>query len=458
MEKNSRKQIMFYGVGTIGRDMAYSIVSMYLMYFLTDVMDLSVGAIAKITVIFMILRIFDAVNDPIMGVMVDRTRSKYGKFKPWLFFGAFASAVATTLLFVDYPVSENVYLVLFGLIYLFWDISYSAHDIPYWGMLPTLTRDQKLREKAGAFARICANIGAFSMAVGIVPITNALTKVFEPTHGLKAENMAYFVLALIISVLMVVFLLITVFFVKQNPSIKADNKQHSVKEMLKAVLANDQLLWIIVSMALFQIAYITTISMGLHYFEYILHDKDAYSGFAVILGIMQILALILLPQFTKRFTRKTVFTFGIILVSLGYIGLYFSLSIIPVYVSGLALFFGEGLIQLLMLMFITDCVEYGEWKLHQRNESITLSLQSFINKLGGSIATGITGFALILSGIKDEGHTADMVLPESGVLTFKTAMFVIPLLVIMLSYFLYRKKYIIDEKFYAKMVEEIENR
>ncbi len=458
MEKNARGQIFFYGIGTIGRDMVYSMVSMYLMYFLTEVIDLSVAATAKITVIFMALRIFDAVNDPLMGIVVDRTRTRYGKFKPWMFFGALTSAVGTVLLFTDYRVDENLYLVLFAAIFIFWDLSYSAHDIPYWGMLPTLTRDQKLREKAGSFARICASAGIFSVAVGIVPVTNALSEALKPKYGADAYSRAYFVLAIIVSAIMALFLMATIFLVKEDPDIKRDSRQHTVKEMLKALAANDQLMWIVLSMALFQVAYMTTVNMGLHYFEYILRDKEAYSGFAVILGIMQVASLLLLPRFTKRFSRKNVFRTGLAFVASGYMGLLFAKGTAAVYVSGAALFFGQGLIQLLMLMFITDCVEYGEWKLGQRNESLTLSLQSFINKIGGSIATGIMGFALILSGVKGENGGAEKALSSSNIFVFKTAMFIIPLVVILLSYLIYGKKYVIDEKFFSKMVEDIKNR
>ncbi|HSN65407.1 MAG TPA: MFS transporter, partial [Fusibacter sp.] len=165
-----------FGLGTIGRDMLYTLESMYLIYYLTDVLDLPTSTLWWITAVLFVARIFDAFNDPIMGVIVDNTHGKYGKFKPWIAIGALGTGIVTILMFTDFGLTGSTYVMLFAIIYVLWDISFTANDIGYWSMLPSLSLDQKEREKIGAFARICANIGLFFVVVGIVPITNALAE------------------------------------------------------------------------------------------------------------------------------------------------------------------------------------------------------------------------------------------------------------------------------------------
>jgi len=115
-------------------------------------------------------------------VIVDNTKTKYGKFKPWIAFGAFVSGIITILLFTDFGLTGTAFIVVFGILYLLWGITYTTNDIPYWSMLPALSMDQKEREKIGSFAKICANVGLFTVVAGIVPPhCNARQQAWE--HG-----------------------------------------------------------------------------------------------------------------------------------------------------------------------------------------------------------------------------------------------------------------------------------
>ena len=118
-------------------------------------------------------------------------------------------------------------------------------------------------------------------------------------------------------------------------------------------------------------------------------------------------------------------------------------------------FIGQSFIQTLMLMFLADTVEYGQWKLGKRNESITFSLQPLINKLGGAISTGVVSITLLMSGVKVDGGTAEAI-DASGKLMIKGAMFVLPLAFILLGYVIYLKKYKIDEAFYSRILKDLE--
>ncbi|HCA70147.1 MAG TPA: sugar transporter, partial [Lachnospiraceae bacterium] len=156
--KRNHNRYMF-GLGTVGRDMLYTMVSMYLLFFLTDILNLPDSTMWLMTGAMTILRVFDAVNDPIMGVLVDNTHTRFGKFKPWIVIGGIIGGILTVLLFCDFGLHGAGYVTIFVILYLLWDFTYGANDIAYWSMLPSLTLDQKEREKTGSFARICANIG-----------------------------------------------------------------------------------------------------------------------------------------------------------------------------------------------------------------------------------------------------------------------------------------------------------
>ena len=169
---------------------------MYLLFYMTDVICVPTRILWHITFIIFAARIFDACNDPVMGLIVDNTKTKFGKFKPWIAFGAFTSGILTILLFSDFKVSGSAYTVFFAVVYLLWGITFTTNDISYWSMLPALSVDQKEREKIGAVARLCANIGLFSVVASIVPLTAFLS---NKTGSLTK---AYFVFAVITAISM----------------------------------------------------------------------------------------------------------------------------------------------------------------------------------------------------------------------------------------------------------------
>ena len=443
MDTHAKSNRYMFGLGTIGRDMLYSMVSMYLIYYLTEILNLPDSTMWWMTGALTILRIFDAINDPIMGFLVDNTHSRFGKFKPWIAIGGVIGGIFTILLFTDLGLTGAGYVISFVIIYLLWDITYGANDIAYWSMLPSLTIDQKEREKTGSFARICANIGLYVVVVGIIPITEALGN----------NKRAWFLFAVCIIVIMLAFLCFTLFGVKENRTLNKKEESTSLKEMFKVLFKNDQLLFTAISMALFMIGYCTTTTFGVYFFKFAYKDEGMYSVFAGILGISQLLALIVFPLFSKKYNRKQLYIFATVLVILGYIVFFAApMNMIPIGIAGVLLFTGQAFIQLLMLMFLTDTVEYGQWKLGHRNESITFSVQPFINKIGGAIASGIVGATLIISGINSA--TPETV-TDTGLLIMKLAMLIFPPISIVAGYLVYRLKFKIDKEMFDKIVSEL---
>ena len=450
MNKLDRRNKYCFGLGTIGRDMFYSMESMYLLYFLTEIRQLDDKMLALVGGVLTALRILDAFNDPITGVIIDNTRSRWGKFKPWMLVGALVSSVCMLLMFGDLPVTGTAYVVIFAISYILWDIFYGVNDIAYWTQLPALSLDPRSRESMGAFARICANVGMYIVVVGIIPITGAMT------NAMGDARKAWFALAVIVSLLMIGFQLITVFGVKENRTFK-EEESTSLKELGKIIFKNDQLFWTAVSMALFMIGYCTTTSFGTYYFKYAYGDEGMYSVFAAVLGVSQLAALVVFPRMAARFSRKKLYAAATGLVMAGYLIFFFSpMNMIPIAVAGVLLFVGQAFIQTLMLMFLADTIEYGQWKLGKRNDSVTFSVQPLINKLGSAIATGVVTVTLIVSGINEAASAAEVT--SQGLLIMKIAMMVMPMAAIVAGYLVYRKKYRIDGEFYEKIVGELKAR
>ena len=438
-----------FGLGTLGRDMVAALVSLYLMFYLTDVLDVSGAQLAAITVILVVMRIFDAVNDPFMGVIVDNTHTRYGKFKPWIFWGALLWGAATLALFFDFGVDGWGYVVLFTVVYLVYEVAYTINDIAYWSMLPSLTRDQKERERIGVIARICANVGLFAMVVALVPVTKGLEA------ALGSAQTAWFILAAALVVVMLAFQSLTLIFTRER--VATTPEATPLRELFSVIARNDQLLWVTLAMVAYMIGYGTTTSFGLYYFKYIFGDEGAFPLFAAILGVSQISALALFPLVSKRLPRARIHLIATALCVAGYsFFLIAGTSLVLVGVAGVLLFTGQGAIQLLMVMFIADSVEYGEWKLGRRNESVTFSLQPFIYKFSNAIASGIVGATLIWTGIDRATGPADVT--ASGAAIFRGSMMVVPMALVIVSYLILRARYRLDETTYARIIDELKGR
>ncbi|MCL2203102.1 MAG: glycoside-pentoside-hexuronide (GPH):cation symporter [Defluviitaleaceae bacterium] len=442
-----------FGLGTVGRDMVYALFSMYLIFFLTDALALPASTMFWLGGIIVGARIFDALTDPLMGVIVDNTRTRWGKFKPWIAVGTLLSPIMTVLLFTDFGGFDTPgYIARFAVIYVLWGIAFTTHDIAYWSMLPAISVNQKEREKIGSIARICASVGMFVVVVGIVPITGMLGERF----GSLARG--YTVFAIGVSVLMMLSMCITLFGVKEPKLITAKPQHTPLRELLKIIYKNDQLLYTAIAMVLFMVGYITTTTFGIYFFEYDYGDVGMYAVFAGILGVSQITALAVFPFFAKHFSRRTLFTFAFAIVTAGYIIFFFApvTTMVFIGIAGVLLFAGQGFIQILMLMFLADSVDYGHWKLGKRNESISFSLQPLINKMGAAIGSGIVINTLIFSGIQD-APSAYYVTGES-LLIMRTAMLVLPMTLIAASFILWRVKYKITEAFHAEILQDLRAR
>ena len=457
-----RNRICF-GLGTVGRDALYSLVSMYLLVHLTDVVGFSDGGLAAIGIMLTLFGIFDAVIDPFVGAIVDNTKTRWGKFKPWIFIGMIGTGVLSVLMFHNFEMGETAHIVLLGATYLLFSIFFSLNDIAYWSLMPAISKDQGVRERVGAFARICANVGMFAMVLIYLNVPGMFS--FLSMN----DRDVYFIFAILVALIMWAFQSVTLFGVKEDRSGLEREERTTLKGLFRALLGNDQLLVTAVSMALFMIGYCTTTAFGTYYFKYAYGDEGMYMVFAAVLAIAQLTALSVFPLFRKKFTRKQLYTGSMISVTASYIIFFLSFELLPlIVIAGLGLFFAQAFIQLLMLLFLADAVEYGEWKLGKRNEAASFAVQPFINQFGGAASKGIVSFTLIISGINmianaasaDPANAAEIIAatPDSAIWIMKLSMMILPLICILIGFVLYSRKFRIDEKMYAEIISDLEIR
>ena len=402
---------------------------MFLIYFLTEILDLPNATMWWVSAILFGARIFDAFTDIAMGGIVDNTTSRWGPYKPWIVFGALASAIITVLLFADFGLRGTGFVVAFAVIYLLWGLAWTTNDISYWSLLPALSLDPKEREKTGALAKIFATIGLFTVVVAILPVTNAL--------GGDATAWTTFVIAVVL--VMLLFQTVTVVGVRQ-PRIVVEDQHTSVREIVSAVVKNDQLLWTALTMGLFYTGYTITTGFGTYFFKYAYGDEDMYSMFALVLGVSQLIGFALFPIMRRRFTRRQIYTIATAAITVGYLIFFVApMNMAPIGVAGVLLFVGSASMVLLFMMFMTDCIEYGQWKLGRRSTAVTYALQPFVVKVSNAFAQGIVGVTIILTGINEAASPADVT--AGGLLGMKIMMMFVPLALILLGYVIYLRKY-----------------
>ena len=228
LEKLSWRSKISFGIGAFGKDLVYALVGNLFMFYLTDVRFV---APVFVGTLFMVARIWDAFNDPFMGMIVDNTRSKWGKFRPWIMIGTVLNAIVLALMFWNVDFEGNVFLAFCSVLYILWGMTYTIDDIPYWSMVPALTDDENERSQVSAIPRLFASfawliVGSFGL------------KIIDTTGGGdRRVGFAYF--AMMVSIIFIVCSAITVINCKEKIVTKSSEKT-TVKGMIHVLVANDQ--------------------------------------------------------------------------------------------------------------------------------------------------------------------------------------------------------------------------
>ena len=479
--KIRKRNLWMFPLGTVGRDMMYNLVANFLLTYILFTKGLSAAQLGAITAIMVAARVFDALNDPIMGNIIEQTRSRWGKFKPWLIVGIVLSCVVVTMVFSTKLVGWD-FVILFGVFYFGYSIAYTMHDISYWGMVPALGSDANERNQFTSRATLFAGVGG-TLAGIVIPL---LTTGGNAIGGSASE--AYKIVAIGICVLAPAFLCFTIFGAKERRDQVSETKSNAgLKKVVNTIARNDQLRWIAVIFLIQQVGNgITVGGLGSTYiyFEYG-YEGGLYSLFSIVGMSATAFLMIFYPAISRKINRKPLMNRMAVISLVGFALMLLS-KVIPA--AGFALVtvgymlsnFGLYSYYLIMMISIINTVEYNEYKTGDRDEAIIASVRPFVTKMASAIIVVITTVSYILSGVT--GYTnrisdlesaaamgtiteAEKLASIQGVvgevtegqkLILLLCMTILPCVLMLVSNYLYQKKYNLDEEEYARICKELE--
>lgn len=442
-----------FGIGAFGKDAVYAIVGTYLMMYLTDFRSV---APAFVGTLFMVARIWDAFNDPFMGMVVDNTRSRWGKFRPWILIGTILNAVVLVFLFMDNGLTGNKYLVWCAVFYILWGMTYTIMDIPYWSLVPALTDDEDERSQISAIPRIFASCAWL--------IINSFGLVMVTKLGNGNDVKGFSILAIIIAIVFIIASILTCLTCKEQV-VTAKQEKTSVKGMMNVLFKNDQVKVILGIALFFNIAYQLSNSFALYYFKYVAEKTYATEGngvlypiYAAVAGFAQMGSMAILPFLSKKIGKKVSFFFASFLPVFGFAMLWILGYFVPkngilVGVCSAIINCGIGFMLVFITVILSEVVDYGEYSLGTRNESILFSMQTFVVKFAGAFSGFVSGIGLSIIGYK--ANVAQTAFAENGM---RVIMFLIPAILSALCFLIYQKGYKLTPEFYSKMKQELHER
>lgn len=428
-----------FGMGAFGKDLVYAIVSTYFMKYLTDVRLVDPFFVA---VLFMAARIWDAFNDPFMGMVVDNTRSRWGKFRPWILIGTLVNAVVLVLLYLDVDLPATQYAIYVGIMYILWGMTYTVMDIPYWSMVPALTDDENERSQISAIPRFFASMAWLVVGSGGLYII----KYF----GGGDQILGFSRFAIAVAVIFIFTILLTVTQTRERVVATAGTGEKTTpRRMIQVLVKNDQVLVVLGIALFFNMAYQLSNSFALYYFEYVCGVEDAlYATYTGVAGIAQMAALALFPSLSKKIPKNVVFAASSLLPVVGFAALLAAGYIAPtnlllVGVCSAIVNAGIGFMLVLVTVILSEAVDYGEFKLGTRNESIVFSTQTFVVKFAGAFS----GFIAAAS-LNPIGFVPNAVQSEGTKMGMRVIMILLPAVLSVLCLVVYKRGYRLNDKFY----------
>lgn len=481
-----KRNMLMFPLGTVGRDMVYCLVTNFLLTYILFTKGLTAAQLGAVTAIMVAARVFDALNDPVMGNIIENTRSKWGKFKPWLLIGILLTSVVVYMVF-----STNLrgwsFIALFGVFYFSFSIAYTMHDISYWGMVPALGSDAGARDQFASRATLFAGIGGTLASILIPMLTTG-----ENAIGGNAGT-AYSIIALIIGILAPLFLCFTLFGVREHRE-DTPKKPFSLGlgKVISTIRGNDQLMWISLIFLIQQVGNNLIVGgVGSTYIYLTFgYSGGLYSSFSTIGMLATAVLMVFYPAISRKIHRKKLMSIMMGMSTVGYVlmlvsgflmggsDLCFAVLTLGYMLSN----FGQYGFYLVMMISIINTVEYNEYKHGTREEAIIASIRPFFTKMGSALVVVITSISYVVFGVTNytnqisdlESAAASGLITEAEKLSSIEAviagiqgnqseglllcMVVIPFVLMFISYLLYRKHYILDEEEYDRICKVIEAR
>lgn len=436
-----------YGMGAVGKDMVYALVSGFILIYYNTVLGIP-GWFTG--VMMMAARVFDAVNDPLMGVVVERTHTKMGKYRPWILSGTVLNGFLLYALFAMPESFTGATLYAWStVIYVLWGVTYTLMDIPFWSMIPAITGPGKGRENLSVIGRTCASVGYAIPTVGTAMIVSSFS----------SERQGYAVFAAAIAVFFVVAEIVCVLLVREQHTER--QKTVSIKEMFTALIRNDQAMVVVIGIVVFNASLYLTTQLAGYFFKYDMGDFGLMSLFGGVGGAIQILSMASLPLLRKKWSAKQILVGAISVTIAGYAYL-FLLSVLGVRSVALlctaaaVIYIGFGLATVLTTIFLADTVDYGEYKTGTRSESVIFSMQTFVVKLASAVSVLIAGVGVDVIGLNVAEDAA--VQTAGALMGLRVLMMGVPVIGLVFAVIYMSKKYKLTEEENARIAQALKDR
>jgi sugar (glycoside-pentoside-hexuronide) transporter len=395
---STRTQSVAIVTAGFGQNIVLTTVTTFILVYLIQFAHISTRGIAVVTAIITAAKIIDAVSDPLVGSIIDRTRTRWGKLRPFVLFSAAPVAILTTLLFSVPDTTESSKLVFFGVAYLLWGIAYSACDVPLWGLIGSAFGESAARN------RVVSNVRAFgAIALGLATLGMpwfALALSFSPQTTAEGWSRA----VLISTVVGMALYLLAFFFVREK-EIAEEHARLSVRQLFGTLFSNTPLILVLLGSVLGFGRLM--VQAGGAVFVIIAYRNEGYFtliGGAVIAGL--VLASFTTPLLLKRTTGRSLAIWSSVAGAALYLCLYlvgFSnllAVVVFIFLSGLTL----GVFLVVQATLIADAVDDVEKRTGLRNDGISFATLTFVSKIMSAVAVLVFGLFIVLAGYHDGVH------------------------------------------------------
>ena len=460
MNKISLKEKLGYGVGAIGLDLSYGMFYSYLSIYLTNALGIHPAFLLIITPL---ARLWDGFNDPMMGMIVDRTHTKMGKYRPWIIGGAALNAVVLCLLFNNPGLaagSTGLY-VYAAVLYVLWGMTNTLADIPFWSMVPSFASEEKDRNLVSTIARAFSGLGQGIISI-FTPIAVAF---FGGVAGSKLDAMSSDTLSLgfgkwslVTAAGLIIFAAISVFSTKERRVI-INNEKFSFKAAINVIKQNDQLLVFMIFAMISNAGFYMTSGISSYYFTSVLGDLTLQSKFNLMGTVGSVLAILVVPVCSKFMNNRSIYKLSLSMAAVGYIGMAIMGYLIPGNVTLLGICYivtslGTGSMFVNQTVMLADCVDYGEYKTGKRNQSLTFSMKGFLQKMAYTIQAIIMYATFTVTGY--DGEALVQTAQAKSAISF--LMFIVPPVMIIASLVIFSKKFKIYGEFKQEVLEAVSNK
>ncbi len=456
--KFGKKEMSAFGFGAIGKDMVYALSASFVMYYYQDILGISAAFVGTI---LMIARVFDAVNDPFMGVVVAKTNTKWGRFRPWVLLGTVLNAIVLVYMFNVPELAGSSLKTYFSIIYILWGVTYTMMDIPYWSMIPAVTDNAKDRENMSVIGRTCAGVGNALITIGTVMAVAML--------GKGNERAGFGKFAIIVAMIFVIAEAVLFFCIKER---KSEEKMEtvSIPEMFRSLFNNDQAMVTVITIVLINTALYITSNLIIYFFKYDIGGagwSGTYTLFSSVGGASQILGMMIVyPLLRKKFGNTQIFRLCLISAIAGYALLLavcllgFAHNIAIILIPGILVFLSNGILTVLTTVFLSASVDYGELKTGHREESVIFSMQTFVVKLASGVAVFLTGIGISMIGLVGNADTEGEIVAQSAstLMGLRLLMTLIPIAGLIAAFFVFKNKFILSDEKSEEIAAELKAR